>query len=256
MERLNQPTKKGPGKHQVLLWGILFLLAGVLGRCILQNKVLQMGSLTSQQLLEAMSASNTMAAATAALVMQALETCAIPVFAFLLVDGYEKYRSRKTMLLYLVIAAAVSEIPYNYAMYGQLLHTASRNPAFAMVIGMAVLYFFNRYREKSFANVLVKIFVAMAAVLWAVILNVDHGAALLVVTITMWALRGKKHFLTLFGGAAASACVLFSPFYIVSAMGIFPVHLCREEETEDPALLPYLIYPILLCAAALLSIFI
>ncbi len=256
MERLNQPRKQGMSKQQVLLWGMLFLLAGIFSRSVLQNQVLQMGSLTSQQLLEKMFASETATGvATTALVMQALETCAIPVFAFLLVDGYEKSKSRKKMLLYLLIAAVVSEIPYNYAMHGELLSMSSRNPCVAMVIGMAVLYFFSRYSEKSFKNVLVMVFVGIAAVLWAVILNVEHGVAVLVVTMTMWALRRKKHLLTLFGGVVASACVLVSPFYIVSAMGILPVHLCREEEPEEPKIFPYLIYPILLLAAGLLSIF-
>ena len=73
MERLNQPTKKGISKQQVFLFGMLFLLAGVISRSVLQNRVLHMGSLTGQQLLEAMSASETaIVTATVALVLQAL----------------------------------------------------------------------------------------------------------------------------------------------------------------------------------------
>lgn len=253
MERLNQPTKKGISKQQVFLFGMLFLLAGVISRSVLQNRVLHMGNITNQQLLETMSASDrAVITATIALVLQALETCAIPIFAFLLVDEYEKSKNRKKMLLYFLLAAALSEIPYNYAMCGNLFHMTSQNPVFAMVIGVAVLYFFNRYRENSFANVLIRIFVGMASVLWVVMLNVDHGVALLVVTMTMWLLRKKKHFLTLFGGMASSACMLVSPFYIASAMGILPVYLCREEEPTDPTPLPYLIYPLLLLAVGLL----
>ena len=255
MERLNQPRKKGISKQQVFLLGMLFLLAGVISRSVLQNGILHMGSMTGQQLLEAMSASDTaIVAATIALVLQALETCAIPIFAFLLVSDYET--NKKKLLLYLLLAAVVSELPYNYAMYGNLLHTASRNPVFAMVIALAVLYFFSRYSENSFAHVLIKIFVALASLLWAVMLNVEHGVPLLIVTITIWLLRKKKHFLTLFGGMASSACMLVSPFYIVSAMGILPVYLCREETSEDMKIFSYLSYPVLLLAVGLLSNFI
>lgn len=257
MEKIENPREKGLSKNQVLFWGLMFLLAGIISRGILQNRVLQMGGLTGMQLLQLLSGSGSaMATATAALVMQALETCAIPIFAFFLVEGYEKSQSRKKLLLYLLIAAAASEIPYNYVMAGTFLHTASRNPAVAMLIGVAVLYFFHRYSEKSVMNVLVRSAIGIAAVLWAVMLNVDHGPALLIVMMVMWTLRKKKHMLTLVGGVAAAACMLISPFYIVSVMGVLPVHLCREETSEDMKIFPYLSYPVLLLAVCLLSNFV
>lgn len=257
MEKIKNPREKGLSKNQVLFWGLMFLFAGMISRGILQNRVLQMGGLTGMQLLQLLSGSGSaMATATAALVMQALETCAIPIFAFFLVEGYEKSQSRKKLLLYLLIAAATSEIPYNYVMAGTFLHTASRNPAVAMLIGMVVLYFFHRYSEKSFKNVLVRCAIGIAAVLWAVMLNVEHGPALLIVMMVMWTLREKRHMFTLIGGVAAAACMLISPFYIVSIMGILPVHLCREETAEDMKIFPYLTYPVLLLAVCLLSNFI
>jgi hypothetical protein len=119
-----------------------------------------------------------------------------------------------------------------------------------------VLYFFHRYSEKSFKNVLVRCAIGIAAVLWAVMLNVEHGPALLIVMMVMWTLREKRHMFTLIGGAAAAACMLISPFYIVSIMGILPVHLCREETPEDTKIHPYLYYPVLLLVICLLSNFI
>ena len=261
MEKIKNSEEKGLSKNQVLFWGLIFLLAGMISRGVLQTRVLQIGGLTGMQLLQLLSDSGSaMATATAALVMQALETCAkipsIPIFAFLLVEGYEKSQNRKKLLLYLLIVAAASEIPYKYVISGSFLHTASRNPAVAMLIGMAVLYFFYRYSEKSFKNVLVRSAVGIAAVLWAVMLNVDHGPAFLIVMMVMWTLREKKHMLTLIGGMAAAACMLISPFYIVSVMGVLPVHLCREETPEDMKIFPYLSYPLLLLAVCLLSNFI
>ena len=49
MERLNQSTKKGLSKQQILFWGMLFLLAGMFGRSVLQIRVLQIGTITSKQ---------------------------------------------------------------------------------------------------------------------------------------------------------------------------------------------------------------
>ncbi len=256
MRRLGQTERKGLNKCSVYIWGLVFVLAGVLSRSILQNGILQMNTLTTEQLLEKMSASTAaMVVATASIVLQAVETCAIPVFAFLLVDRFEKGKNGKKLLLGLLATAVISEIPYNLAMYGQPLHMATRNPAVALVIGLAVLYFFRRFSENSFANVLIKVFVGICAVLWAAMLNVEHGLPLLVVIMTMWALRNKKAMATLFGGAVASGCVLFSPFYIGAALGILPVHFYKAEEEEKEIALPlYAIYPAMLAILGVISI--
>lgn len=258
MERLSRHERKGLNKHQLLFWGLMFVVAGLFSRSFIQNRVLQMSNMTGQQLLEVISASKSaMAAATAALVMQALETCAIPIFAFLLAEGFEKTKSRPKLLLFVLITAVASEIPYNLAMYGKLLDTTSRNPAVALLIGVAVLYFFRRYRDKSFQNVFIKVFVAISSVLWAVMLNVEHGVALLIMVMTMWALRNKKSLRALFSSFAAAICMIISPFYIVSAMGILPVHLYREDEQEQEqnVVLLYAAYPVLLLVVGVLAKF-
>ena len=231
MRRLAQTERKGLKKLHLVIWGLVFMLAGVLSRSILQIGILDMNTLTGEQLLEKISASTgAMAVATAAIVMQAVEACAIPVFAFLVVNGFHKAKNENKLLLCLLVMALVSEIPYNLAMYGKLLHMETRNPAVALVIGLAVLYFFRRFGENSFANVLIKLFIGIAAVLWATMLRVEHGLPVLIVMMTMWALRDKKAAAVLFGGAVASGCVLFSPLYIGAALGILPVYFYREEE--------------------------
>lgn len=257
MRRLAQTERKGLKKLHLVVWGLVFMLAGVLSRSILQIGILDMNTLTGEQLLEKISASTgAMAVATAAIVMQAVEACAIPVFAFLVVNGFHKAKNENKLLLCLLVMALVSEIPYNLAMYGKLLHMETRNPALALVIGLAVLYFFRRFGENSFANVLIKLFIGIAAVLWATMLRVEHGLPVLIVMMTMWALRDKKAAAILFGGAVASGCVLFSPLYIGAALGILPVYFYREEEEEtEMPLLVYAVYPAALAAFGLVSIF-
>ena len=259
MERLRRTEKRGLRKHQLLFWGMMFVLAGLFSFSFIQNRVLQTGAITTQQLLEIISSSQSaMAAATAALVMQALETCAIPIFAFLLVEGFVKGKSRIKMAFALLLTAAVSEIPYNLCMSGKLLDMSSRNPVIALVLGVAVMYFFRRYSEKSMKDVLIKGVVCISSLLWAVMLNVTHGVALLVMIMTFWALRNKQSLRTLVGAVVSSACMVISPFYIVSAMGILPVHLYREEDPEEQEGNPvvmYATYPVLLLTVGVLAKF-
>lgn len=259
MRRLGHSERKGLGRLPLLIWGLAFVLAGIISRSILQNGILDMYTLTGEELLEKMSASTTaMAVATAALVLQAVETCAIPILAFLLTEEFEKGKSRKKLLLCLFAMAVVSEIPYNYAAYGALWHTDTRNPAVALVVGLAVLYFFHRYGENTFANVLVKIFVGFSALLWVAMLRVDHGVPFLLVMMTLWAARKNRSMRILFGGAMAAVCALFDPLYLMSALGIFPVFFYREEEEGKQQEIPvvfYAVYPVLLAVAGIVSLF-
>ncbi len=250
MERLAKPEKKGLNKVHLVIGGLIFLLLGIISRCVLQN----------DGLTDKISESAAMVVLIIAAILLMLETCAIPVFAFLLVDGFQKTENKGKLFITLLIVAVASEIPYNLATWGDWLNTATRNPAIGMAVSLAVLYFFQRYEEPSFANVLIKLFVAIAAWLWIVMLNVDHGVELLFVVITMWALRGRKGMQLLLGGAVASACAIFDVMYFAAAMGVLLVHFYKEKEDpeeEAQITLPfYAAYPVLLLFVSLLAKFV
>ena len=85
MERIQDRKPSGLNSNALRAWGMAFLALGVVGRCILQNRLLCLGQVSPMELVEAMQNSGAvMVLATAALVLQAVETCAVPIFAFLL----------------------------------------------------------------------------------------------------------------------------------------------------------------------------
>ncbi len=255
MDRLARPHSNGLSGNALRTWGILFLTAGIIGRCIFQNKFLNISGLTGEELLQVMSGSQSaMAAATAALVMQALETCAAPLFAFLLVEGFTHTKNWKKYFLRVTGVALLSEIPYNLAMSGTFLDTASRNPVFSLVIGLLVLYFYQRFSEKTGMNTMIRFFVTLAALLWVGMLQIDQGVPVLVLTAVFWLLRGKPKFRTLVGCIAAVVCSLVSPFYMASPMGCMPIHFYNQEPGERSKIVNYLAYPVILTAVYLVSI--
>ena len=254
MESLKKTTPSGLPSNAVRTWGMMFLIAGIVGRSIIQNRLLGIGTLTNQQLLEIMSASQlNMALATAALFLQAAETCAVPVFAFLLVEGFLHTKDWKKYLLRLVGVAFLSEVPYNLAMGGRFWDAGSRNPVFALVIGMALLLFFRHYGSKSTQNTLIKLFVLLAAVLWTVMLNIDHGIALVLLTAIIWTLRKKPQLRNIVGAVVSVACSILSPFYMASPMGFLPVHMYNGEQGGKNQIMNYLSYPVILLLIGLIA---
>ena len=253
MERLARQEKRtGITRTALRLWGIFFLAAGIVGEAILQNRILNVDSSTNAQLLEAMSAdSRIMIAATLALVLQAVQTCAVPIFCFLLVEGFQHTKDPVKYLLRVLGVAVVSEIPYNLAMSGSLWDASTRNPAFGLVLSLVILLIFKRFEGKGFGKLMIKFIVIIAGIVWTVMLGIVEGQSCVVLVAALWAARNQKQFRSFVGCVAAACCSLFSPFYLAAPMGFMAVHFYQGEQGEENRIINYGAYPVLLLIAGI-----
>lgn len=255
MERLGNTKPAGLHAGMLRVWGILFLAAGVISRGLLQNRLLGLAGLTAQQMLDLIATdSAAMAIATTALVLQAVETCAAPVFAFLLVEGFAHTADFKRYLLRVAGIALLSEIPYNLAVHGSVLHLATRNPVLGLVLGLVALYLWKYFGGSTTSYRLLRAVITVAAVFWAGMLRIDSGIPTVVLVGVLWMLREKPQMRVLSGTVAAMACSAVSPFYLISGMGFLPVHLYNGEPGTGERKLYYFAYPILLVAVWLLGV--
>lgn len=256
MERLSNKKSHGMNGNALRTWGLLFLAAGVIGRGVIQHHLLGIGQLNTQQLLEAMGASEmAMTLATLSLVLQAMETCAVPIYALLLVTGVEHTSDFKAYFLRITGLALLSEIPYNLALSGRLFAFDSRNPVFGLVLCLVMLYFYKRYAGSRLKNVLIKIMVAAAAVVWCQMLKIDFGACMVLVVTALWAMRDKTLYRNFLGASAAIVCSAFSPFYLAAPMGFLALHFYNGEESTNSRKINYLAYPAILLLAGLVGLF-
>lgn len=256
MERLGEIKPKGLTAASLRTWGILLATAGIVGRCILQNTLLGISDASTQQMLEALSANpDAMSIAAVALVLQGLEACAIPIFALLLAEGFRHTKNRKKYLLRVAAVALVSEIPYDLAMNGKLLDMGAQNPCIGLVLGIMILYLYGRFTEPTAAHRLTKVLILVAAVIWAEMLQIDHGTPLVILVAVFWLMRNRANLRGLAGAGAAMACTIVSPFYLVSSMGCLLTHLYNGEPGESNRIVNYLAYPVLLTAILLAAKF-
>lgn len=253
MERLSNEQPKGLTRAGLRAWGMFFVILGIFGRAVLQTRYLGVLNLTNDELLQAMSAgSDVMLVVTFAIVLQFLETCATPIFSFLLAEGFAYTSDSVKYILRVLGVAVVSEIPYNFAMSGKFLDFSSRNPVFGLLLALVLLYLYSRFREKKAVNLLIKAAVTLAAVVWCGMLKVEHGAPCVILTAVFWAMRNKPNLRNLVGGGAAMACSLFSISYMVSPMSVMVLHFYNGEKGEGNRLVNYLFYPaaLIVCAVA------
>ena len=142
---------------------------------------------------------NMMLFATMAIVMQVLETCAVPIFCFLLVDGFKHTSDFKKYIIRVTGVALLSEIPYNLAMSGKLFDLSTRNPAFGLILALIVLYFYKRYEEKGQQNTMIKLMVTLAAIIWTAMLQIDMGICIVFIVAIVWRFRHNTLYQNLSG---------------------------------------------------------
>ena len=253
MERLGN-TRPTRGLHagNLRAWGMLFAIAGIISRSILQNQLLGVGVLSVQELMELMQSSETaMAFATVALVLQAVETVAVPIFVFLLAEGFRHTSDWKKYLLRVSGLALLTEIPYDLAMNQKVLEFGSQNPVFGLVLCMVLLYLFERFSGKK----LVCVIMALAGLAWALMLKVDHGIPMILMVCVIRVFRNKHMFMGFSGMAAAALCTGISPFYLAAPMGFLAIHFYNGEQGSSSRLVNYLFYPVTLLAIGLVAMF-
>ena len=245
-ERLNQRKPSGLSSRMLKIWGLAFLAVGAAGQGILQNKILGIGTLTTQQLLEAMQQDQTaMLYATLALVLQTAQTCAVPIFAFLLVERFRVMEKPIHYIGWLLGGALISELPYNMVMVGKLWHPGTLNPMFTMALCAVVLQFYKLFSQKTMNHRFIKLLVTVSAILWTLMLRMEFGVGAVLLCCVIWNLGHKPLMRNLVGAAVAIMSSVFSPFFVASPMGFLAVHMYNGE-LEEPKFTNYLIYPAIL----------
>ena len=248
-ERLSPQRPSGLDRNKLRLIGLFIAALGLLGRGILQNRVLGMASGANlAQLLE--SSADAMNAATAAIILWAIEGTAVPIFAVLTVDGFSRTASVKKYFLRLALLAVVCEVPFHFALTGRFLNPSPRNPVFGLVLVVAML-FLQRYYESP-KNVFIRILVLIAACLWAGMLQVEYGVPMVLMAFFLWELRRRHIMAYLAAAAAALVCTVGSPLFLFAPFGFLLTHFYNGEEGRVASKpVQYALYPVILLLVGL-----
>ena len=252
MERLGNTRPSGLHAGNLRAWGMLFAIAGIVSRAILQNQMLGVGLRSMQELMELMQTSDSaMAIATVALVLQAVETVAVPIFVFLLAEGLLHTSDFKKYVLRVAGLALLTEIPFDLAMNQKVLEFGNQNPVFGLLLCMALWYLFRRFAGKK----LICVVMALAGLAWALMLKIEHGIPMMLMFCVVYLFRNKKMYMGFSGMAAAALCTGISSFYLAAPMGFLAVHFYNGEQGSSSRLVNYLFYPVMLLAIGLVAMF-
>lgn len=252
--RLSPQRPSGLDRNKLRLLGLIIAAFGMLGRGILQNRVLGMASGTDlAALLE--SSADAMNAATAAIILWVIEGTAVPIFTLLTVDSFQRTASVKNYLFRLLLLAVVSEVPFHFALTGRLLNPSPRNPVFGLVLVVVMLYLLRYYDGNTVKHVFIRILVLFTACLWAGIGQVEYGVPMVFMAFFLYTLR-QRHTMALFAASAAAlVCTVGNPLFMFAPFGFLLAHFYNGEEGRaSPRLLQYALYPVLLLLIGLAGV--
>lgn len=231
-------------------WGVIAIVAGIVGKGFIQMGILGTAQMSVQNMIEAMDDPSYMGLATIALILNAIEACAIPTFSFLLVVGFTKSKNRKLYFLRVLAVALISEIPFDLIYNGKVVAINQQNPVFAVLITMIVLYFLKRYQGKQLTQILLKFIILVAAIFWMEMLKIYNGTCFVVISAALWFLKDKKMLRTFGGCCAAALCTVISPFYLAAPVAFLAIHFYNEEQGAANRIVNYMVYPLVLVVFA------
>ncbi len=246
---------RGNNGQRLRMFGWVMLAAGAVAQGILYNKFLGAASSLSD-LEKVLGGDPTMGIA--ALICMLVSTCAVPLFAFLLVEGLKYTTSFGKYFLRVLGLAVVSEIPFDLAMSGKVFDWSSQNPVLGLLLCMVMFYFFNYYKGKSIKTVAVAVLVVIMSFLWAGLLRIDEGQPLVLIFTGLWFCRGKKMLQTIVGCAITCMCSTLrveNITYFAAPMVFLLIHFYNDEPGEGNKVVNYAAYPAMLLAVWLIATF-
>ena len=247
MDIFRRNQHRGLTSAALRLWGMLFVAAGAISHGVLQNRLLGLNGASAEEVLNLMQTSSAyMTIASVALILQAAETCAVPIFALLLVEGFLHTKDWKKFLLRVAIAALVGEVPFDLLFNGNAVAMGSQNPGFAFVLGLVMLKLYSLFGEKTWSHRFIRLFIAVAAIMWAEMLHIYHGTPLVVLAAVFWLMRNKHQFRGLTGAGVSLCFTVISPFYLACPLGAMAVHGYNGKPGPENRLVNYALYPAML----------
>ena len=222
------------------MFACIVMLIQTIGIAVIEKGLIHLDQYTQESLNQAMSQnSRLMTLAGIGSIMQLIGGMAIPVFAFLLVEGFHNTSDYKKYLITMIITALVSEIPYDLAIRGKIWDFSSQNAMITMCICLIMLKCMELFSDSSgFAGSMVKILIMIAAIVWVSIFRAEYGLCM-VLLVTVFYVFDTRNVLKTVLGCIISLMYVTGP---VAFYGIWCYNGVRKDRINKYVY--YAFYPV------------
>ena len=203
------------------------MLIQTVGIAIIEKGLIHLDQYTQESLNQAMSQdSRLMTLAGVGSIMQLIGGMAIPVFAFLLVEGFRNTSDYKKYLIMMAVTALVSEIPYDLAICGKVWDFSSQNAMITMCICLIMLKCLDLFKETSgLTGGMLKVLILIAAIVWVSIFRAEYGLCIVLLVFVFYVFETRNVLKTVLG------CII-SLMYVTGPIAFYGIW-CYTGERKD-----------------------
>lgn len=137
---------------------------------------------------------------TSYLIFRSIGRLAFPIFVFLLVEGFYHTRDPKKYLTRLGIFALISEIPFDFAFYGDF-YMGHQNIFFTLFLGLLLIMLMKEVEIKFHKNVIainiINFLLVIAFCIMAFLLKTDYNFLGILIITAFYLFRGNKMLLVI-----------------------------------------------------------
>ncbi len=165
-----------------------------LSMSVIQNGLMGAQSYTQAELADLMAKDpDMMLLGTWGSISQLIGGLSIPVFAFLLVEGFVRSHDRGAYLGRMALFALVSELPFDFAIYGKAWDTRGQNVMFTYCVCLVVLFGLKLFAgQKGMRFWVVRIAIILAGVLWILLIKSQFGLVTLALVVIYYLMYDNK----------------------------------------------------------------
>lgn len=232
---------------KIFAWVVMTLQ--YVGVIIVEKGIIRLDQYTQEELSTAMAEdSHLMMQAGVGSILQLLGGMAIPFFAFLLVEGFRSTSNYRKYLITVGAFALISEIPYDFAMKGQIFDFSNQNALIGTFISLFMLYGLRLVKSsKVFFKGIVQFCIVLAAVMWAGFFRAEFGLCMVLLTAVFYVFYERNVLKTILG-ALLSLMYVTGP---ISFYGIWCYNGLRRDKI--PKYVFYIAYPLMLLALGIIK---
>ncbi|MDO4913064.1 MAG: TraX family protein [Bifidobacteriaceae bacterium] len=187
-------------------------------------------------------------------VSQIISWAAVPMYAWMLVEGIKHTEHIGLYALRLAVLAIICEIPYDYATSQTWFNWRSQNPVFGLLIALITVIILRKYKR----NLLVSVIAIIAGLLWnlfgfvGVMQGVMYtGVLTFAMVLIFWFLYDKENTKMITAG------LLGAMFFIAPGVGVAVLHYVRDEEpikSQSLRRMFYVLYPVILISGMIIAL--
>lgn len=128
-------------------------------------------------------------------IMRKIGRIAFPIYIFLMIEGFEKTRSRQKYIMRMASFAAISEIPFDLAFSAEVLEFGYQNIFFTLLIGMLAMWLCD-YISKQACNMWLQAGMCVVVIIvgaeLAELCRTDYGATGVLCIMAMYVFRRNR----------------------------------------------------------------